>query len=275
MYVSRVVLTVLALGVVVAATACGTTDPPSSDGTTSVTVTETAPSSPPGSDAPTTPGAPGAPATSSLTVSKTTGPPGGQPTTPANGAVAIRTATLTDVAIPYVPVHLRLYRPCDPATHDLPEGTPESQRWDAVTDINGQAVFSVPVGCYRFGMDAPAGTNPVPEGLHTLFVETAGQVVNGRLRFQDPAPQPLCASQTIVHDLAVEDALKKATPTVTDCDGFWAVISWNVPGDSQRIVHRGADFGWKNYVTFPHKVCLDKAKTDGVPAPLHKYFQPC
>ncbi|MGX1808069.1 hypothetical protein ACWIGI_20310 [Nocardia sp. NPDC055321] len=267
----------LTLGVVVAATACGTTDPPSGDGTTStVSVTETAPVTSSGSGAPTTPGAPGAPNTWSLTsVSKTTAPPGGQPTTPANGAVAIRTATLGGTAIPYVPVHLRLYRPCDPATHDLPEGTPESQRWDAVTDIDGQAVFSVPVGCYRFGMDPPVGTNPAPEGLHTLFVETAGQVVNGRLRFQDPAPQPLCASQAIVHDLAVEEGLRKATPTVTDCDGSWAVISWNVPGDSQRIVHRGTDFGWKNYVVFPHQVCLDKAKTDGVPAPLHKYFSPC
>lgn len=191
-----------------------------------------------------------------------------------DGKVTIKTASLKGVAIPYVPVHLRLYQPCDPAGHDRTEGTPEVQRFDGVTDLSGQAVFTVPVGCYGFDMDSVPGTNPVPEGMHTLFVETDGQSVTGNLRFQDPAPEPVCAQQTINHDLKVESRLSSATAKVTGCDGNWAVIVWDVQGDSQRIVKHTAS-GWTTYVGFPHDVCWAKAQKDGVPDRLKEYFTSC
>ncbi|WP_306363955.1 hypothetical protein [Nocardia sp. CC227C] len=191
------------------------------------------------------------------------------------GTVVLRTLSLSGIAIPYVPVELALLRPCDPLGHDLPEGTPEVRRWDATTGIDGQATFSVPVGCYRFGMNAPPGTDPVPEGMHTLFVESDGQTVFGSLRFQDPAPEPVCAPQTIVHDLGEGPPYTTATPTVPECDGYWAVISWDIPGDSQRIVRRAHGSPWRTYVSFPHDVCRAEAAADGLPVELEKYFSVC
>ncbi len=191
-----------------------------------------------------------------------------------DGKVTIKTASLKGVAIPYVPVHLRLYQPCDPAGHDRTEGTPEVQRFDGVTDLSGQAVFTVPVGCYGFDMEPVPGTDPVPEGMHTLFVETDGQAVTGNLRFQDPAPEPVCAQQTINHDLKVESRLSSATAKVTGCDGKWSVIAWDVQGDSQRIV-KHTNSGWTTYVGFPHDVCWAKAQKDGVPDRLKEYFTSC
>ncbi|MFB8005961.1 hypothetical protein [Nocardia sp. NPDC056000] len=162
-----------------------------------------------------------------------------QPVGAKTGTVVLQTVTPRGTAIPYVPVHIRRYEPCDVGKRDLPEGASEVGSWDGVTDLAGQAVFEdMPVGCYRFGMDAPKGTNPVPEGMHTLFVESAGQKVNGRLRFQDPAPVPTCAAQTFVHDLNVDQQLRSATTQVSVCEDLWAVISWDVPGDSQRVVAR-------------------------------------
>ncbi|MFC9999423.1 hypothetical protein [Nocardia sp. NPDC127526] len=266
-------------GVVVIATACGSDDggssgPETATAGSAITSVSTRPvTTEPTSDAPvgknggTTPG--GAPGPVAPGQPQEPGP------LPDKSTVLIQTLTVQGVAIPYVPVNLRLYQPCDPASRDLPEGTPEVRRWDGLTDANGQTGFLVPVGCYRFGMEAPLGTNPVPEGLHTLFVEQEGQIVYGRLRFQDPAPDPVCASQTILHDLGEGPPYTTTLATVSECDGFWAVIVWDMPGDSQRIVHRGYDFGWRNYVYFPHDVCWSQAKADGVPANLEKYFLKC
>lgn len=260
---------VFVVGALAVASACGSDD--SEPQVSSPVVTVTSPSSAPGV---TTPNEPGVSVPQAKEPTSAV-PPKEQPQT-GSGTVIIRTHSLQGIAIPYVPVNLRLYQGCDPNSGDFPEGLPEAQRWDDTTDANGQAVFAVPVGCYRFGMNAPAGTNPVPEGLHTIFVKTDGETVYGSLRFQDPAPSPLCASQTIVHDLDVAPYLKTATPTVTDCDGFWAFIAWaDSPGDNARIVHRDYGTPWTTYVLFPHDVCRAEAQADGIPANLEKYFQVC
>ncbi|MBL1079145.1 hypothetical protein JK358_32550 [Nocardia sp. 2] len=202
--------------------------------------------------------------------------PRAQPVTTKTGTVALQTATPRGTAIPYVPVSIRRYEPCDPGTRNLSEGASEVGSWDGVTDLAGQAVFTdMPVGCYRFGMVAPSGTNPVPEGMHTLFVESAGQTVNGQLRFQDPAPVPTCAAQTFVHDLNVGQELRSATTQVSVCEELWAVVSWDVPGDSQRVVARTIVGPWRDYVRFPHDVCWSTAKSDGAPDTLKKYFTAC
>lgn len=267
----RFLQTVFMVGALAVATACGSDDSEPKTTAPVVTVTST---SPPGAPGVTTPNAPGA---SAPQAKEPTSPVPPKPQTPTgNGTVIIRTHSLQGIAIPYVPVNLRLYQGCDPNSNDFPEGLPEAQRWDDTTDVNGQAVFAVPVGCYRFGMNAPAGTNPVPEGMHTILVKTDGETVYGSLRFQDPAPTPICASQTIVHDLDVDPYLEAATPTVTDCDGSWAVIRWeDSPGDNQRIVHRDYGTPWTAYVYFPHDVCRAEAQADGIPANLEKYFQVC
>ncbi|MFI6867007.1 hypothetical protein [Nocardia sp. NPDC050406] len=258
-------LIVAALGM---ATACGADDAPRATSPTVTSVSVPGVTPPPGV---TTPDAP----------RTTAAQPPEAPGIPRNDApdakstVVLRTVSVQGVAIPYVPVRLSRFVPCDPASHDLPEGTTEQVRWDGTTDANGQTGFLVPVGCYRFGMTPPPGTNPVPEGLHTLFVESEGQIVHGQLRFQDPAPDPVCAGQTIVHDLGEGPPYTTATPTVSECDGFWAVISWDIPGDSQRIVRRGYDSGWTTYVRFPHDICWSQATAEGVPANLEKYFQNC
>ncbi|MCP2299421.1 hypothetical protein APR11_005876 [Nocardia amikacinitolerans] len=195
------------------------------------------------------------------------------PASPVLGTAIIETVTLGGVAVPDVPVSVWQMRPCDMAQLDIPLGASEIARWDAVTGADGRAVFVVPVGCFRFRMDPPPGTDPVPEGMHTLFVTAAGQVVTGQLRFNDPAPAD-CAAETIVGELDDAGDLTAEGATVTECDGSWAVIVWDVPGDSQRIVHRTAD-GWRTYVVFPHDVCWSTAAADGVPARFESYFQPC
>ncbi|MFC4126651.1 hypothetical protein [Nocardia rhizosphaerae] len=189
------------------------------------------------------------------------------PPTPAVGTIAVRTETLSGAPVPNVPVWIGLHQPCDPAGHDIPLGeTTETQRQEAVTDADGRAVFTAQVGCYYFGMTAPAGTHPVPEGMHTAFVTAGGQTVEGTLRFRDtPAPGP-CHPDGISADLGMLD-----NATVTWCDGTWAVISFDTPGDNQRIVHR-VDGTWTAYVRFPHEVCWSTAEADGVPADLRRYF---
>ncbi|MCM6773608.1 hypothetical protein NDR87_09010 [Nocardia sp. CDC159] len=177
--------------------------------------------------------------------------------------------------MPNVPVNVRLQRPCDPAARDIPPEAKEVLRRDAVTDGNGVASFSVPVGCYYFAMGTPpAGATPVPEGMHSLFLVRGGQTVTGELRFEEPGLGSGCAVQTVVHELDDLGELGTEAATVRECDGKWAVIAWDLPGDSQRIIRRAAD-GWVTYVYFPHDVCWAKASADGVPARMQKYFPSC
>lgn len=85
-------------------------------------------------------------------------------------------------------------------------------------------------------------------------------------------PADACAAQPIVGELDnLDEYLRGAKATVRECDGKWAVIVWDVPGDSQRIIRRAAN-RWTTYVQFPHNVCWAKASADGVPAQLRKYF---
>ncbi|WP_228811671.1 hypothetical protein [Nocardia otitidiscaviarum] len=270
----RILQAILLGGALVAVTACENAEPGPPPGTTAPTVTVTAPPSGgptvvPGVTNPSAPAATRTDPRTTVTPSQDSEPPRG------SGTVVIRTASLSGTAIPYVPVELALFRPCDPLAHDLPEGTPEAERWTATTGIDGQAAFSVPVGCYRFGMNPPPGTDPVPEGMHTLFVESDGQTVFGSLRFQDPAPEPVCAAQTIVHDLGAGPPFTTATPSVAYCDRSWAVIAWDIPGDSQRMVRRVDGAPWTTYVYFPNDVCRAQARADGVPVGLEEYFPVC
>ncbi|MEU2251970.1 hypothetical protein [Nocardia xishanensis] len=195
------------------------------------------------------------------------------PASPVHGTAVIETVTLGGVAVPDVPVSVHQMRPCDTAQRDIPLGAIEIARWDAVTGDDGLAAFVVPVGCFRFRMDPPPGTDPVPEGMHTLFVTESGQVVTGTLRFDDPAPAA-CAAETVVDELDDAGDLTADAATVGECDGAWAVIAWDIPGDSQRIVHRGPG-GWRTYVAFPHATCWSTAAADGVPTRLERYFHPC
>lgn len=207
-------------------------------------------------------------------------PPGGPatPATPADpalfGAVELRTVTEQGVAVPSVPVYMTRHEPCDPASRDLAEDAALVQRWDGSTGADGRITFAAPVGCYRVGMNPPPGTNPVPVGMHTLFLETGGQVVTGSLLFEDPASAPICASETIVRDLGLGEPFSSAAATVSECNGSWAVIVWDMPGDSQRIV-RQMDSRWSTYVVFPHELCWSSAQSDGAPNALEGYFSAC
>ncbi|WP_446223246.1 hypothetical protein ACTWPB_26680 [Nocardia sp. IBHARD005] len=188
---------------------------------------------------------------------------------PATGTVVLRTVTLSGIPVPGVPVHLSLQQPCDPSSKDIPLGeTMETLRRDGVTDEQGRASFITEIGCYRFGMTAPAGTNPVPEGMHTLFLVTAGGTATGQLRFQDTAPEPACAEATIETELGVDPG---PVATIPDCDGQWGVIRWDTPGDNQRVITR-ASGTWTTYVRFPHDICWSSASADGVPERLRSYF---
>lgn len=271
MVVRRVVRVVgLLAAVLVAGSACGgddgvaSRDEPTSRATPIVSSAPGVPpqrsttSVPPG-DSPSANPSPGNPA------------PGNPPS--AFGTAVIRTQTLSGAPVPNVPVHLTLMQPCDPASQDIPlGGTIEALRRDAITDSAGIATFSVPTGCYFFGMGTPPpGATPVPEGMHSLFLVREGQLVSGRLRFQEPGLAPSCAAATIVHDLDDIGELTSANAAVSQCDGTWAVIVWDAPGDSQRIVRQAVD-GWVTYVAFPHNVCWAKADADGVPARLRPYF---
>lgn len=257
-------------GVAVLLAGCGAGDPQapgSSSPTRPATTTSTArpPVVVPPSAAPTS--LPPIGTAAAPTTARTTPPPPAG----ATGTVVLRTATLSGIPVPGVPVHLSLQQPCDPAGHDIPLGeTTETQRQDAVTDASGLAVFTAVTGCYQFGMTAPAGTNPVPEGMHSLFLVEAGATVTGNLRFQDASSDPAsaCAEATVETELGVDPGPDAA---ISLCDGRWAVVSWNSPGDNQRIITRSSGT-WLTYVQFPHTVCWTEASAAGVPDSMRSYF---
>jgi len=90
----------------------------------------------------------------------------------------------------------------------------------------------------------------------------------------DDAAIGSCAADRIEQDLDVADHLAAANPTVAECTGDWAVIRWDAPGDSQRIVRR-VDSTWVDYVRFPHDRCWSTAVEDSVPDSLRPYFIDC
>ncbi|WP_194836608.1 hypothetical protein [Nocardia sp. XZ_19_369] len=71
----------------------------------------------------------------------------------------------------------------------------------------------------------------------------------------------------------LDDYLLSANLTVRDCDGQWAFVAWDSPGNNARLIRRAAN-GWTTYVRFPHDVCWTKAAGDGVPARMKEHF-PC
>ncbi|WP_410869737.1 hypothetical protein [Nocardia sp. A7] len=264
------------IGVIAGATlllaACGGGDPQVS-GSSSVRPTNTStapisvatPSPAPG----VVPGGP--PTITSVGGRPSSAPTTAQPPAAATGTVVLRTVTLSGIPVPGVPVHLSLQQPCDPSSNDIPVGeTAETLRRDGVTDDQGRAAFVTEIGCYRFGMTAPAGTNPVPEGMHTLFLVTPGSTATGQLRFQDTPREPAsaCTESTIETELGVDPG---PAATIADCDGQWGVIRWNTPGDNQRVITRTSGT-WATYVIFPHNTCWSSASADGVPARLRGYF---
>lgn len=245
------------------ATACTGDDepaPPGTDRSSAVTSAAPPPGNPPG------------PGAKPLPPGVTDTPPPAPPKR--SGTAVITTRTLSGAAVPHVPVQVRQMQPCNPAQRDIPPGANEIGRWDGKTDANGRSVFQLPLGCFYFSMDPPPGTFPVPEGLHALFLTEPGQQVTGQLRFNDPAATA-CTPQAIARDLDDLGWLADKKATVSECDGRWAVIVWDVPGDSQRIVRRPEDGKWRTYVVFPHDTCRAKATADGVPARLQPYFLPC
>ncbi|MEV6275994.1 hypothetical protein [Nocardia sp. NPDC051832] len=211
-----------------------------------------------------------------------TPPPEPKPAPPQSttGVAMIFTRTLSNQPVPNVPVNLRLIQPCDPKNDDIPDDGKEVKRWDGVTDATGRAIFTVPVGCYRMGMgQPPAGATPVPEGYHHLFLIRPDSTVEGAFRFQNPVAPDKCSAQTIVSDLAAQGQLYSGQEdwtlaAVRDCADSWGVISWNTPGDTQRIVRRSGD-RWSTYVIFPHSTCWSDAAADGVPDRLRGYFPAC
>ncbi|QXN95577.1 carboxypeptidase-like regulatory domain-containing protein [Nocardia iowensis] len=185
----------------------------------------------------------------------------------------VRTITLSGAPVPNVPVTLRLLQLCNPATHDIPPNTTEGLRRDTVTDQNGSATLSLPLGCYSLDTNTPPpGMTPFPKGMQSLFLQYPGLTVDGELRFQESGPQPPCSAQTVVLELDDLDAhLLSANATVSECDGQWAFVAWDSPGDSARLIRRAAT-GWTTYVRFPHDVCWTKAAADGVPARMKEHF---
>lgn len=88
----------------------------------------------------------------------------------------------------------------------------------------------------------------------------------------DPAR---CAPEALVGDLDVPEEYAGAAVEVAECvEPGWAVVRWDVPGDSQRIA-RLVDGVWVQYVAFPHDVCRTQARTEGVPEELEVYFLGC
>ncbi|MFY1620954.1 hypothetical protein [Micromonospora sp. WMMD736] len=83
-----------------------------------------------------------------------------------------------------------------------------------------------------------------------------------------------CDAREISGDLDLPDYQRNARAEVTECEWPWAVIRWEVPGDSQRMVHL-VDAKWRTYVAFPHRTCWDDARADGVPMAFQKYFGGC
>ncbi|NUS43603.1 MAG: hypothetical protein HOQ24_07950 [Mycobacteriaceae bacterium] len=193
------------------------------------------------------------------------------------GRIVVEARTRSGKPVAGTAVTARRAAQCDSARRDIPPGTAYLDTFTGTVGAGGSIVFGgVPLGCYSASMTPPTGSNPVPEGMHSAFLTTGSPNVTITFRFNDsPASTPgACTAAAIAADLDLPQAQKSAAAKVAYCKGDWAVISWNVPGDSQRLVqHRGA--AWTTYVSFPHNQCWSEAKRNGVPADLVKYFGKC
>ncbi|WP_194836386.1 hypothetical protein [Nocardia sp. XZ_19_369] len=197
-------------------------------------------------------------------------PPANNPPPQGNGTIIITTVTTSGNRVPRVPVYIRQMVPCDPTIPGIPQHAREASVRESTTDYAGEAVFTAPVGCYIVGMTAPPGTSPATGEWPSLSIAREGQVANAELRFYDSAPDP-CSAETIARDLAKQGGIPTGMPSVRECDGNWAVISWDSPGDTQRIVYSVPD-RWSTYLVFPHDKCWAQAESEGVPARLKPYF---
>ncbi|MBX7432843.1 hypothetical protein JDV09_12105 [Mycobacterium sp. Y57] len=85
---------------------------------------------------------------------------------------------------------------------------------------------------------------------------------------------PRCNASEIANDLDLPEYQHNARAEITECEPPWAVIRWDTPGDSQRMVRhiRGE---WRTYVAFPHQKCWGDATADDVPMAFEKYFPNC
>ncbi|WP_159080290.1 hypothetical protein [Nocardia suismassiliense] len=186
------------------------------------------------------------------------------------GTIIITTVTKSGSRVPRVPVYIRQMGPCNPSIPGIPQHAKEISVRESTTDYAGEAVFTAAVGCYVVGMTPPPGTYPAVDEWPSLSIAREGQVANAELRFHDAEPDP-CSAKKIAGDLAEQGGIPAGTPSVRDCDGNWAVISWDSPGDTQRIVWSAADH-WSTYLVFPHDRCWARAEVDGAPARLKPYF---
>ncbi|QIS14300.1 hypothetical protein [Nocardia arthritidis] len=84
-----------------------------------------------------------------------------------------------------------------------------------------------------------------------------------------------CTAQIIAHDLGIVGVFDTAWATVTDCDGNWAMISWDPVGDTRRIIRRDPIEGWQTYAFMAHNICWSRAGADGAPTQLRQYFMNC
>lgn len=191
------------------------------------------------------------------------------------GTVVLRTRTESGTALRGIPVHLILVQPCVTAAQGIPLDAVEVLRMDAVTDAFGTAVFTAPVGCYRFGADAPPDRIPLPD-TRTLSVAVAAHTVAGVLRFVDTgsAFAPVCTAAAITEDLGILGEFDIDWVTVAACDGRWAVIAWDVAGDTRRVARRTVE-GWTIYTFTPRDTCWGRAAADGAPPAMEQFFAAC
>ena len=85
---------------------------------------------------------------------------------------------------------------------------------------------------------------------------------------------PTCTESALVRDLDIAPYVANARMFIGYCEDGWAVVSWDFPGDTQRMLRIEND-RWVTYVSFPHRVCWDQAADEGVPANLRMYFTYC
>lgn len=195
------------------------------------------------------------------------------PSTPlVDGTIVVESKTLNGVAVPNTAVTIQRAAECNAAQRDIPPGTTYTDTFSGATGNDGRVVFdSIPIGCYSVSAKPHANANPVPEGQHSAFLTVDARNQTVTFRFYDDAATDPCSTAGIVADLGVDPALQKATATVTDCAGGWAIIRWDAPGDTQRMIHHVAG-KWTTYMVFPSQKCWKEAQSEGVPDDLKKYF---
>ncbi|MCE5287955.1 MAG: hypothetical protein LLG14_01785 [Nocardiaceae bacterium] len=193
------------------------------------------------------------------------------------GVLKISTVDAHGKPVASVEVEIERALDCDMTRKAISPGTSFTNHFSGTTDKAGKVELKeLPLGCYNISVDDPAGGQLAAGSPHAAFLTDVEPKQSLELKFGSSGHGSggECDPKEISEDLDIPDEQKNAQATIVECEPNWSIISWDVPGDSQRAVRVFGD-KWVTYVKFPTDRCWQQARHDGAPKSFQKYFQSC